>query len=123
MAGKNVRVGSKGFTLIELLVVIAIIGILSTVVITSVNGARERAKRAKAQAEVRQSYDMLIRYNIETGLWPVSYVGGDDDTYYLTTWNGDWNTYGKTVTADPWGEGYRSDGCPHDEREPGNFSV
>ena len=37
---------SKGFTLIELLVVIAIIGILSTIAMTSLNGARKKAKDA-----------------------------------------------------------------------------
>ncbi len=41
--------GKDGFTLIELLVVISIIGVLSVVAMTSMNGARDKAKRVSFQ--------------------------------------------------------------------------
>ncbi|MFH1780388.1 MAG: type II secretion system protein [Candidatus Nealsonbacteria bacterium] len=52
----------KGFTLIELLVVIAIIGILSSVVLVSMQGARAKARDARRLQDMKQIVTALQLY-------------------------------------------------------------
>jgi prepilin-type N-terminal cleavage/methylation domain-containing protein len=63
----------KGFTLIELLVVIAIIGVLASVVLTSLIGARKRARDIRTISQLTQICKAIEIYHIETGHYP--YVG------------------------------------------------
>ena len=66
---------SRGFTLIELLVVIAIIGILSSVVLASLNGARLKARTTRSIADLNQLRTALEMYYNENGSYPPSSGG------------------------------------------------
>lgn len=59
-----------GFTLIELLVVISIISLLSSIVLTSVNSARVKARDARRLADVRQLSTALQLYFDDNNAFP-----------------------------------------------------
>ena len=75
MVIQNVRISNNmgkksGFTLIELLVVISIIGILASVVLSSLNTAREKAKVAKVKSELGNIRTAITLLEADTGKWP-----------------------------------------------------
>ena len=84
----------RGFTLVELLVVIAIISILSSVVVSSLNTARLKARDAKRVSDVKQVQLALEMHYDAYNRYPASL----DDTNlaaYLTS-----------IPLDPFGTNY-----------------
>ncbi|BCM94399.1 hypothetical protein IAD21_06306 [Abditibacteriota bacterium] len=74
--GHSARLQQKAFTLIELLVVIAIIAILAAILFPVFARARENARRASCQSNLKQIGLGLLQYT------------QDYDEKYMTDWDG-----------------------------------
>lgn len=84
----------KGFTLIELLVVIAIIGLLSSVVLASLESSRERAEDISHIAALKQfqiavelCFDKRGTYNLAETTLPQCYRSQFTDGDFVNSWN------------------------------------
>lgn len=81
----------RGFTLIELLVVVAIIGILASVVMVGLSGARAKTRDAKRRADLKSLQGALSVYYANNGQYPASCNG--------TTWGGAGTAWGSCATS------------------------
>ncbi len=77
---------SKGFTLIELLVVIFIIGVLASVVLANILGARQRAEDVQKKAELDQFKKALSLFYNDQQRFPDAHDTNPDlaDDYIST---------------------------------------
>jgi general secretion pathway protein G len=113
---KRQRNNQDGFTLIEIMVVILILGLLATIVVQSLRGATDKAKRVKAQADIAEIKTGLDRYYLDSGSYPTT----DQGLQALVTppesgkipANYESGGYLQSVPKDPWGNPYvyQSDG-------------
>lgn len=68
---KNLK-HKKGFTLIELLIVVAILGLLASIVLVGLGGARARARDARRISDLREIQNALELYYSAKGVYPAS---------------------------------------------------
>jgi prepilin-type N-terminal cleavage/methylation domain-containing protein len=76
----DTTISQRGFTLIELLVVIAIIGLLSSVVLASLNTVRYKGFDSTRYSDLRQMETVLDSYYADYGSYPVA-TGGSGVWY------------------------------------------
>lgn len=94
----------RGFTLIELLVVIAIIGILSSVVLASLNSARQKSRDARRVGDIKQLQLALEMYYDSTNAYPTalsSLVSTYIPTAPVDPQSGSAYTYAANATTSP----------------------
>lgn len=92
---------SRGFTLIELLVVIAIIGLLSSVVLASLNTARGKAKDAAIKEAVHQlSTVMALNYDEYGSYCQLQFGWISAGQGCSTIFSGNYATQARTMCAD-----------------------
>ena len=110
------RYSQDGFTLIEIMVVILILGLLATIVVQSLRGAADKAKRTKASADLAELKTALDRYYLDNGYYPSTDQGLNalisPPTNGRVPANYESGGYIERLPKDPWGSPYfyQSDG-------------
>ncbi len=66
----SVSMPAPGFTLVEMLVVIAILGLLISILLPSLGGARKLARRTQCLTQVREIYNAHAAYLMQQNLFP-----------------------------------------------------
>lgn len=100
----------RGFTLIEILVVVVILGILAGIVVPRLLGEPEKARRTKAEVQIRGLEEALAIFKLDNGFFPATEQGlialvekpqtGKIPTHYRD------KGYIKKIPKDPWGNPY-----------------
>lgn len=131
--------GSKGFTLIELLVVVAIISLLVSILVPSLQKAKDLARTVTCMSNLRNMGLGLAQYVSENnGCFPLNITDGQGDWDVAHRYPRWWPMIGKYV-GDDWGDWNGSNWplkapiptgaegtvghCPAHDEQPGSYSY
>ncbi len=99
-----------GFTLIEIMVVVVILGILAGIVVPRLLGEPEKARRTKAEVQIRGLEQALASFKLDNGFFPSTEQElkalvekprtGKTPNHYRS------KGYIKKIPLDPWGNPY-----------------
>lgn len=73
---ENIRRQAKGFTIVELLIVIAVVGIIATLITTSISNDSERTAFSKAQADLNNIGSAVLLYANKYNSYPTPVAKG-----------------------------------------------
>jgi len=118
------RSPSRAFTLIELLLVLVILAVLAAVVIPSLVGRAEEAKRGATIASIASLKQALHNYEIDNGKFPETNEGLDALVVMPNSTDAEhWkHKYIEKVPSDGWGHPFEYHG-PNDVAQGMDFNI
>ena len=100
----------SGFTLVEVLLVLVIVGVLATVLMTTIGGQQDKAEINLTKTNIKRLADKVNTYRLNVGHYPSEGEGGlqalitkpnYDNEQTGEKWAGPY--IDKSQTVDPWG--------------------
>jgi len=109
LMGRRAARSAAGFTLVELMVVLVILGLLAGVVVKSLMGRVDIAKKKTAIVQIRELADAIDMFCADNGFYPPNDRGLRalvEKGPNVKVWPADGYLKSKTIPRDPWGNEY-----------------
>jgi len=122
--GTSNRAPRRAFTLVELLLVLTILAILAGIVLPSMVGRGEQARKTAAQSDIHSFSTALNMFEVDNGGFPKGRTGLQSlvqKPNNAQNWHGPYLADKTSVPLDPWGNPYVYE-CPG-KHHPESFDL